>query len=103
MSKTGQRHDAKIFKTFARAARAQSDQLAKLRITRFFPCVSGLNNPFMLATLELNTSPNHLYGSILGNATSCIDAPMPKSKIELPEPQHVVSARALGTIGCGLW
>ena len=56
----------------------------------------------MLATLELNTSHNHLYDSTLRHATSCIDALKPKCKIKLPKPQHVVSARALDTIGCGL-
>ena len=103
ISKTRQRFAAKIFETFARATRALSDQLAKLRIARFFPCDLRLNNPFMLATLELNTSPNHLYGSILRHPRNCIDAPLPKCKIELPKPQHVVSVRALGTIGCGSW
>ena len=103
MSKTRQRNSAKIFKTFARATRTPSDQLAKLRITRFFPSVSCLNHPFMLATLELNTSPNHLYGSILRHPRNCIDAGRLKSKIELPKPQHVVSVRALDTIGCGSW
>ena len=103
MSKTRQRNPAKIFKTFALASRAQSGRLPKLRITRFFPYVSGLNHPFMLATLELNTSPNHLYDSILRHARNCIDAPWQTSKIELPKPQHVVSVRALDTIGCGSW
>ena len=103
MSKTRQRLDAKIFKTFARATRAQSDRLAKLRIARFFACVLRLNHPFMLATLELNNGHNRLCDSILRHPRNCIDAGRPKCKIELPKPQHVVSARALDTIGCGSW
>ena len=74
MSKTGQRRAAKIFKTFASQLAAPSDRLAKLQIARFFPCVLRLHDPFMLATLELNTSHNHLYDSILRHARNCIDA-----------------------------
>jgi hypothetical protein len=80
-----------------------SDQRAELDFALFFPLFFHFHRPFMLATLELNTSHNHLYGSILGHAISCIDEPFRKCKIELPKPQHVVSVRALDTIGCGLW
>jgi hypothetical protein len=100
-SKTRQRSEPKFFQSFARAAQLQSGRLAKLKITRLFPCVLRLNTVFMLASLEPNISHNHLYDSILGHATTCIDSPIQTSKIELPKPQHVVSVRALDTIGCG--
>ena len=80
----------------------QSGELAKLKITRFFPCVLRLNTVFMLATLEPHTSHNRLYDSILRHARNCIDARSSTSKIELPKPHHVVPIRAWNTIGCGL-
>src|SRR5829696_5453724 len=80
----------------------QSGRRAKPKFTRFFPCVLRLNTVFMLATLEPNTSYNHLYDSILRHTRNCIDAPSSTSKIKLPKPHHVVPIRALYTIGCGL-
>jgi hypothetical protein len=102
ISKNRQGQEAKIFKTFACAARAQSDLLAKLQNTRFFPSISHLNCLFMLATLELNTRHNRLCDSTLRHTRNCIDAPQPKCKIELPKPHHIVPVRAWYTIGCGL-
>lgn len=85
------------------APRAKTDQLANRQIPRFFPLRFHVHTPFMPATLELNTSHNHLYDSTLRHARNCIDSPLPRSKIEIPKPQHVVSVRALDTIGCGSW
>ena len=85
MSKTGQRRDAKFFKTFARASCVQSDQREKLSFARLFSWFLRVNAPFMLATLELNTCYNHLYGSTLERTISCIDELSRESKIELPD------------------
>jgi hypothetical protein len=103
MSKTGQRPEAKIFQNFVVRVHPPSDQRPKLQITRCFPCGLAVNTPFMLALLELNTSYNHLCDSILRHPRNCIDARWQTSKIELPKPHHVVSVRALDTIGCGSW
>src|SRR5262249_1509161 len=103
ISKTGQRSDAKNFQNFARRVPSPSDQPPEFKITRLFPPHLAFNTTFMPATLELNRSHNHLCDSILRRTRNCIDARRTKCKIRLPKPQHVVSVRALDTIGCGSW
>ena len=101
ISKTRQRRDAKNFQNFARRTLSPTDHVPDFKISRLFPPHFAFNATFMPATLELNISHNHLCDSMLRRTRNCIDAPRPKCKIELPKPQHVVSVRALDTIGCG--
>src|SRR5688572_5583159 len=56
----------------------------------------------MLAVLDLSTSHNTLYDSKLRRTRNCIDVARATSKIRHPEPQYVVSPRALDTIYGGL-
>ena len=67
----------------------------------------------MLASLELNTSHNHLYDSTLGHARSCIDGSIGGCKIKLPDRimlylhghwiQYIVVSARLAGLFNGFW